>query len=73
LPDLATAYDVIFDIQTHRIGPIHAHHDHSARRWQYRAQAQDADPSTLLIIDGFGLKPLMPYQGEGFEDLISER
>ena len=62
-------YDVLFTSQTKLLGQLHAARATATldRRFQTFARVP------LLIIDDFGLKPMVPPHDEDFHDLIAER
>ena len=62
-------YDVIFTTQTKLLGQLHA--ARATATFERRFQTFVKVP--LLIIDDFGLKPLVPPHEEDFHDLVGER
>ena len=62
-------YDVLFTTQTKLLGQLHAARAINAYERRFQAFAK----APLLIIDDFGLKPMVPPHDEDFHDLVSER
>lgn len=62
-------HDVLFTTQTRLLGNLHA--ARATGTYERRFQAFARAP--LLIVDDFGLKPMVPPHDEDFHDLIAER
>ena len=62
-------YDVLFTTQSKLLGTLHA--ARATATFERRFQTFVRAP--LVIIDDFGLKPMIPPHDEDFHDLISER
>ncbi len=62
-------YDVVFTSQSSLLAQIHA----ARATGSIERKMQTLSRVPLLIIDGFGLKPLKPGQDEDVHDLIAER